>query len=93
MYAINDNERKADEVREALRQYGLDTLTDEEDREAANRIAQRLAGSPGRALVAAAQSGTFEQDSLAYQYIIMEQNFLILRQLQRLNQRLDDGAF
>ncbi len=77
-------ERKAHEL---LEKYGLQELTDERDIESVKQIATNLAGNKFAVAGAALGMDGYKTAHLTYLQAIVEQNFLIIRQLNRLNQK------
>lgn len=73
-----------------LDQYGVGALVDPEDRDSVRRIAQELVGSgmmeTGMKLSMAKPE---VQLPISYQRAIMEQNFIIIRQLDRIAKALE----
>lgn len=79
-------EAKQKKLEKALRKYGLDNLTDQDDLDSVARIMDALIGANfGEISVA---FGANERQILSlqsqYQHAILEQNFIIIRQLDRI---------
>lgn len=76
---------------ELFQKYGLDTLTDPQDIASARKIVTELVGTglmeTGMKLSMAAKAE--DQLQVVYQRTLMEQNFIIIRQLDRLNKLLE----
>ncbi|WP_132995836.1 hypothetical protein [Sporanaerobacter acetigenes] len=85
--------KKEDEQKErmdnVLEQYGLTELS-EEDLEAVQRIMADLTGKNlMKAGMALSFAKTEEQAKVGYLSALVEQNWIIIRQLDRLNRKLD----
>lgn len=82
-------EKQARKERELLQKYGLDELNDPKDIESIKKVVSELAGS-GIAELGMALTFTKVEDSLPvyYQRAIVEQNFIIIRQLDRIAKAL-----
>ena len=80
---------QAQKERELLEKYGVDGLTDPEDLASVKKIAQELTGAAlletGMKLNMAKPEA---QLPVSYQRAIMEQNFIIIRQLDRITKLL-----
>ena len=72
----------------ALQQYGLDELSDPEDREQARKIISDLLGT-GMMETGMKLAMAKAEDALPVYYLraILEQNFIIIRQLDRLGRK------
>lgn len=85
-------EKQERKEREILEKYGLQALTDPADRASVKKIVSEMAGS---SLMEAgiALGGGSERDiarvSMAYQRTIVEQNFVLIRQLDRIARLLE----
>ena len=96
MGLFNNGETKEEkaERKEAkmLHKYGLDELGEIEDVESVKTIVQELSGS-GLFKVGMALGGANDKELLKqqvyYQRAMIEQNFIIIRQLDRLNKKLE----
>lgn len=75
---------------EMMQKYGLDELTDPRDRESVKKIVSELVGTglmeTGMKL---AMTNAGDQLKVSYLRATMEQNFIIIRQLEKLNKLLD----
>ena len=83
-----DKEAKAAaKAQEMLAKYGLTELSDPKDVESVQKVVQELAGS-NLIEVGAALGGANEKqlalEQLRYQRVLVEQNFILIRQLDRL---------
>ena len=83
-------EKKARKIQELLQKYGLDNLSDPRDLEAVKNISNNLAGNNLIELGTALQGNGVDSAKLTYMRAIMEQNFIIIRQLDRLNRNLEN---
>lgn len=75
---------------EMIQKYGLDELTDPRDIESVRKIVSELVGTglmeTGMKL---AMANAGDQLKVSYLRATMEQNFIIIRQLEKLNKQLD----
>ena len=78
------NERK---VQELLNKYGLQDLSDPRDLDAVRNIAGALMGNKLIELGTAMQGGGADSAKMSYLRAIVEQNWIIIRQLDKLNSR------
>lgn len=75
-----------------LDKYGVGNLSDPEDMESVRKIAQELAGSGLMEAGLKLQMAKAEiQLPISYQRAIMEQNFIIIRQLDKIAKALENG--
>lgn len=92
----NNKETKEEKVarkeREILEKYGLENLTDLQDIESVKKIVSELAGT-GLMEAGITLGGGNEKDilkiQLYYQRAILEQNFILIRQLDRISSLLE----
>ena len=84
-------EKQARKEQETLVKYGLDTLTDQTDIDSVKKIVSELVGTGLMEVGMKLSMGAKPEDQLQVQYqrVLMEQNFIIIRQLDRLNKLLD----
>jgi len=84
-------DKQARKEQELFEKYGLDSLTDPQDIQSARKIVTELAGTglmeTGMKLSMAAKPE--DQLQVVYQRTLMEQNFIIIRQLDKLNKLLE----
>lgn len=78
-------DKKQRKAQELMEKYGLETLTDPSDYASVQKIAQELAGRNLIEVGAALQFKAEEAAKLGYLRALIEQNFIIIRQLDRLN--------
>lgn len=85
-------EKAARKERELLEKYGLENLTDPQDIESVKKIVSELAGT-GLMEAGITLGGGNEKDilktQLYYQRSILEQNFILIRQLDRISSLLE----
>ncbi len=76
---------------EMFQKYGLDTLTDPQDIASARKIVTELVGTGLLETGMKLSMGAKPEDQLqvVYQRTLMEQNFIIIRQLDKLNKLLE----
>lgn len=95
MALFKSAEEKADEQakkeRKLLKKYGLESLSDPQDLESVKKIAQELLGT-GLSEAGLKLSMTKPEITvpISYQRAIMEQNFIMIRQLDRIAQLLSE---
>lgn len=80
-------ERKAQEM---LSKYGLDCLSDPKDLEAVKNIQYSLMGNKMIELGAALQGNGVDAAKMSYLNALMQQNYIIIRQLDRIAKALED---
>lgn len=80
-------EKQARKIAELLKKYGVDELSDPRDIASVREIAAGLSGNKLIEAGAALSGNAVETATLSYLRAIMEQNFIIIRQLERLNQK------
>lgn len=81
---------QAQKERELLEKYGMSGLTNPEDLESVKKIAAELAGSGFAELgMKLSMKSPEVMLPISYQRTIMEQNFIIIRQLDRIAKLLD----
>lgn len=80
-------EKQARKVSELLAKYGVDDLSDPRDIASVREIAAELAGNKLIEAGAALQGNGVDAAKLSYLRVLMEQNFIIIRQLDSLNKR------
>lgn len=87
LFGNDKEEKKTEKVYELLHKYGLQELSDPRDVESVKQIAYKLAGSNliniGTALGGSAQ----DVGKLSLLQAIVEQNWIIIRQLDKLNNK------
>ena len=74
-------EKQERKIQELLTKYGMQDLTDPEDIRGVKQIAQNLTGNKITAAGLALSGKPYENAILTYQQAIVEQNFIIIRQL------------
>lgn len=86
-------EKEARKEREVLEKYGLQTLKNPEDIESVKKIVSELAGT-GLMELGITLGGGNEKDilknQLYYQRALLEQNFIMIRQLDRIAALLEN---
>lgn len=86
----NSEERKSAKVDELLRRYGLQELSDDRDYDSVVHIAQNLMGNKLIEFGTVLQGNGVDAAKLSYLNAIMEQNFIMIRQLDRISRKLED---
>jgi len=84
-------DKQARKEQELFEKYGLDSLTDPQDIQSARKIVTELAGTGLMETGLKLSMGAKPEDQLqvVYQRTLMEQNFIIIRQLDKLNKLLE----
>lgn len=82
-------EKQERKTQELLQKYGLQELTDERDLESVRNITASLAGNKLISLGSALAGRPYETADLTYRQAIVEQNFVIIRQLSRILEKLE----
>lgn len=85
----NNEEKKAAKVEALLNRYGLQELSDQRDLDSVRNIATNLMGNKLIELGAALQGNGADAAKLSYMNAIMEQNFIMIRQLDRIAKKLE----
>lgn len=85
----NTEEKKAEKVEALLNRYGLQELSDQRDLDSVRNIATNLMGNKLIELGAALQGNGADAAKLSYMNAIMEQNFIMIRQLDRIAKKLE----
>ena len=83
-------EKKERKAQEMLSKYGLDCLSDPKDLEAVKNIQCSLMGNKMIELGAALQGNGADAAKMSYLNAIMQQNYIIIRQLDRIAKALED---
>ena len=85
----NNEEKKEQKAQALLKRYGLEELTDPRDKAAVQIIAQDLMGNRLVELGTALQGNGADNAKMTYLNAIMQQNFIIIRQLDRIAKSLE----
>jgi len=80
-------EKQARKTTEILRKFGVEELSDPRDVAAVKEIAAEMAGNKMIEAGASLQGSGVDAAKLSYLRILMEQNFIIIRQLDRLSRK------
>lgn len=80
-------DKQEKKVREILEKYGMTDLSDPRDVASVREIATLMAGNKLMSLGSLLSSSGVDSAKLDYLNILMEQNFIIIRQLERLNNK------
>lgn len=86
----NSEEKKAAKVEALLSRYGLQDLNDDRDYESVQNIATNLMGNKLIEIGSALQGNGADAAKMSYLNAIVEQNFIIIRQLDRIARKLED---
>ncbi len=91
--AAKKQARKEQKELEVLRKYGLEELQNPNDIESVKNIVTELSGTGLMELgitLGAGSDRDIQKNQLYYQRALIEQNFIIIRQLDRIAKLLDD---
>lgn len=80
-------EKKARKVQELLEKYGLQDLSDPRDLEAVKKISEALMGNKMIELGTALSGSGEDVAKMTYLSALVEQNWIIIRQLDKLNNK------
>ena len=80
-------EKQARKVQELLEKYGLQNLSDPRDIESVKRISESIYGNKLIELGTALSGSGEDSAKLTYLSALVEQNWIIIRQLDQLNKR------
>lgn len=84
----NNEAKKEEKAQSLLAKYGLQELSDPRDLEAVKQISYNLMGNKLIELGTALQGNGADAAKLSYLNAIMEQNFIMIRQLDRIAKEL-----
>lgn len=84
--------QKADAERELLEKYGLENIGDEKDAASIRKIINELMGTGlmETGMKLGFKSPPEQKLQVLYQRVLMEQNFIIIRQLDKIAKLLDE---
>lgn len=85
----NNEEKKEQKIQALLQRYGLEDLSDPRDKQAVQNIATNLMGNKLMELGTALQGNGVDSAKMSYLSAIMEQNFIMIRQLDRIAKALE----
>lgn len=92
MGLLGEKESKEDKrerkMQEMLAKYGLQDLTDPKDKESVRTIAYNLMGNNMIQLGLALSGNGLEAAKMSYMNALVEQNFIIIRQLDKIANKL-----
>lgn len=80
-------DKQAKKVEELLQRYGLEELSDSQDLASVQAIASNLAGNNLITFGTALSGKSEDVAKLTYLQALIEQNWIIIRQLDRLNKK------
>ena len=86
----NSEDKKAAKVEALLSRYGLQDLNDDRDYESVQNIATNLMGNKLIEIGSALQGNGADAAKMSYLNAIVDQNFIIIRQLDRIARKLED---
>lgn len=85
----NGEEKREQKIQALMQKYGLEDLSDPRDKQAVQNIATNLMGNKLIELGAALQGNGADAAKMSYLNAIMEQNFIMIRQLDRIAKSLE----
>ena len=85
----NNEEKQEQKAQALLEKYGLQELSDPRDLQAVNNIATNLMGNKLIEFGTALQGNGADAAKMSYLNAIMEQNFIMIRQLDRIAKSLE----
>jgi hypothetical protein len=85
----NGEEKREQKTQALMQKYGLEDLSDPRDKQAVQNIATNLMGNKLIELGAALQGNGADAAKMSYLNAIMEQNFIMIRQLDRIAKSLE----
>lgn len=91
LFGNNDVQKdvEAHRAQALLQRYGLENLSDPRDKQAVQNIAQTLSANKYVEIGTIMQLNGTDAGKLSYLRAIVEQNFIMIRQLDRIAQRLE----
>lgn len=91
LFGSNDVQKdvEAHKAQALLQRYGLENLSDPRDKQAVQNIAQALSTNKYVEMGTMLQLNGIDAGKLSYLRAIVEQNFIMIRQLDRITQRLE----
>jgi hypothetical protein len=85
----NKDVKREQKTQALMQKYGLEDLSDPRDKQAVQNIATNLMGNKLIELGAALQGNGADAAKMSYLNAIMEQNFIMIRQLDRIAKSLE----
>lgn len=92
MGLFGNDEKRAQKAQALLEKYGLEDLSDTRDLSAVKQISYDLMGNKMIELGTIMQGNSADVAKMTYLSAIMQQNFIIIRQLDRLNRNMENKA-
>lgn len=87
--AFGNDVKRQQKIQALLQRYGLQDLSDPRDVQAVQNIAANLAGNKLIEVGALFQGNSTDAAKMSYLNAIMEQNFIMIRQLDRIAKALE----
>lgn len=85
----NKDAKREQKTREILERYGLQGLSDPKDQQAVYNLAYEMSGSALESVGLLIQGNSVDSSKLYAMRALMEQNFIIIRQLDRITKLLE----
>lgn len=85
----NGEEKREQKIQALMQKYGLEDLSDPRDKQAVQNIATNLMGNKLIEFGATLQGNGVDAAKMSYLNAIMDQNFIMIRQLDRIAKSLE----
>ena len=85
----NGEDKKEQKIQALMQKYGLENLSDPRDKQAVQNIAITLAGNKFIEVGTFLQGNSTDAAKMSYLNAIMEQNFIMIRQLDKIAKLLE----
>lgn len=85
----NNEDKREQKAQELLRKYGLEDLSDPRDIESVKKLTYEMAGNKFIELGTLLTGNSADSAKLSCLNAIMQQNFIMIRQLDRIAQKLE----
>lgn len=86
----NNKRNDIEKLKATMQKYGLEDLTDDRDFKSCKNIASDLLGNKLIELGSLLKGNSSDAAKMSYLHAIVEQNFIIIRQLDRIASKLDE---
>ena len=84
----NSQDKQMQKLMKLLQKYGVEDMTDPRDFAAVQRVAWNLAGNKAIEFGTLLQGNSADSAKMSYLNAIVEQNFIIIRQLDRIARKM-----
>lgn len=86
----NNKRNDIEKLKATMQKYGLEDLRDDRDFKSCKNIAADLAGNKLMEVGSLLKGNPYDAAKMSYLHAIIEQNFIIIRQLDRIANLLDE---